>query len=115
MDDNLFFNPTTFGEARHRQAAHDLPLLAILIDYHTVLIPSIYPGTELARTATEANCLVEKLLGLMQDQAKREHRGADFIKNYSLKVENFPDAKVYYPPSIELKDKVLTGIDRGEV
>jgi len=114
MDDILFFNPTPLGELRHRQAAHDLPLLAILLDFHTVLIPLTYPKTELSKTASEVNRLVEKLVDLMQDQAKREHRGAPFLRNYSLKIENFPDSKEY-PPSIELRDKVLNGNGRGEV
>ena len=80
----------TLGKNRHKAAAHDLPLLSLLLSHHCILCIASYdpaiqqqhPLANAARAATEA---VEELKTTLFEQAKIEHPDAEWLQEYTEK------------------------------
>ena len=83
---------TGLGENRHKVAAHDLPLLSLLLSHHCILCIASYdpaiqqkhPLANAARAATEA---VEELKKALFEQAKIEHQAAEWLQEYTKEYD----------------------------
>lgn len=75
------------GKLRHQEAAKDIPLVFHLLCNHCTLIIAaydpanrgIYPLVVQARTAMAE---FEKFKGMLYEQARQEHPGAEFLNQY---------------------------------
>jgi len=89
---------------QHRQAAHDIPLVYLLLAHHSTLIFAAYdpticqrhPLANAARTATEA---MEELKRKIYEQAAKEYPGADWLEEYTKEYNGEA-----WPPRITEKE-----------
>lgn len=96
------------GELRHRQAAHDIPLVCHLVDHHTCLVfvaydPAIRQKHPLAVQARKAIDELFKLKKFLHEQAKKEPPEADFLQQYEAEYTG-----TTWPPRITDKEEVAT-------
>ncbi len=87
------------GESGHKAAAHDIPLLNLLLSHHCALIIATYnPALEeqhpLAIAARSALKAVEVFKSELAKQAAVENQNADWLDLYSKEYEGV------WPPKI---------------
>jgi len=90
------------GQDWHEQAAHDLPLLSLLLQHHATLIiatfdPGIHQKNTLANAARTSTEALGALLEQLQEQAEKEYQGAAWLKLFSQR-DNYTGE--VWPPRI---------------
>ncbi|BCO08797.1 hypothetical protein GF1_11730 [Desulfolithobacter dissulfuricans] len=102
-------NQLTLGEDRHSQAAHDLPLLCLLLTHHACHIRAVYNHDleDLSAQAQKAANAVSLLVSMLREQAEKEHPGADWLELYT-QLENYTGTQ--WPPKIIGKREANDGL-----